>query len=275
MTTTSEGAVVVRDLVERTGLPLGLAARGRLEFREGLPPVAPQARTLEEMRPVLYNQTAGGPDELYLMYRGVGWPGDAARFSSLGLRFDVTVLLPGLVGGEYIKTAGHYHPDGYPELYQVVHGQAHYLLQKRATRPAGEEPRAGGTEGPADDAALVDVVVVEAGPGQALFVPPGYGHVTINPGTEPLVMVNVVDRTFASVYEPYRRRHGAAYYEVEVRDDANVVRAVFVPNDHYSDPPKPRLVQPTRLQDLGLSDDEPLYPQLAREPEVFGFLSPR
>lgn len=262
------------DLSEASGLPLRLTPAGRIEFLGGLPVVAPQVRTIDEIRSVLYNQTATGPDELYFMYRGLGWPEDVARFDAYSLRFDLTVLVPGLVGGEYVKTAGHYHPplpaaagvvEGahpgaeapawtYPELYQVLSGRAHYLLQL----PARD----------GKDGALSDVVVVEAGPGDALYVPPGYGHVTINPGPEPLVMINVVDAAFASLYGPYRERHGAAYYEIE--EDG---RAYFVPNDHYADPPEPRLAGPTDLGDLGLRADEPLYLQLARDPRAFAFLS--
>lgn len=254
-------------LRELSGLPLRVVDGGRVEFDGGLPPVAPRPRTLEEMRPVLYNQTATDPEELYFMYRGLGWPEDLPSFEAHSLRFDLTVLRPGLVGVEYVKTAGHYHPPvpggagdedriaaTYPELYQVLAGRAHYLLQKPdADRRADR---------------LADVVVIEAGPGDALYVPPGYGHVTINPGTDPLVMANVVDRSFSSVYGPYLERRGAAYYEVEERG-----RGYFVANDHYRDPPKPRLGRPTDLRDLGLSRGEPLYGQVVRDPRKFAFLS--
>lgn len=251
-----------RDLTDLTGLPLRLTPLGWLDFGGTLPPVAPQPRTLADLRPMLYNQTAAGPAELYLMYRGVGWPEDVARYSEQALRFDVTVLVPGLVGAEYVKTAGHYHPGGYPELYQVVAGRAHYLLQKPAT---GEQPD---TLAGAPPGAIADVIIVEAEPGDAVFVPPGYGHVTINPGPEPLAMVNVVDSTFTSVYGPYRERRGAAYYEIEERG-----QPYFVANDHYPDLPEPRLVRPTKLEDLGLQAGEPLYAQLAGDPRAFAFLS--
>jgi len=286
--------LTVKNLVDVAGLPLGLDENGRLIFGDDLPPVEPQARTLEEMRVVLYNQTATMPEELYYMYRNVGRPRDVERIAGRSLRFDVTVLVAGLVGGEFVKTAGHYHPviegggpDGltYPELYQVVSGRAHYLLQRPA--PAVEQGRghaapgedAGGPGGRGDVGAgldragwstghLADVVIVDAGPGDVLYVPPGYGHVTINPGPEPLVMVNVVDGSFSSVYWPYRERHGAAYYEIEEHGES-----YFVANDHYPDPPEPRLGRPTGPRSLGLRPGVPLYRQLVEDPEAFGFLS--
>lgn len=244
------------DVSERTGLPLKVGPDGRILFGDGLPEVVPEPRTLEDMRPVLYNQTAVEPAELYYMYRGLGRPDEVARIGRHHLRYDLTVLVPGLVGGEYVKTAGHYHPaipgrnQTYPELYQVIAGQAHYLLQ----RP--------------DEHGLSDVVIVDAGPGDALYVPPGYGHVTINPGRQPLVMVNVVDGSFHSIYGPYRERHGAAYYEIEDHD-----RNYVVANAHYENPPEPRLARPTDLARLGLRPGVPLYVQLAERPEVFTFLS--
>lgn len=253
------------DLSERIGLPLASARDGRVIFGGGLPEVTPEARTLEAMRPVLYNQTATEPEELYYMYRGLGRPEDTERFARHNLRFDLTVLVPGLVGGEYVKTAGHYHPaipgrsETYPELYQVIAGRAHYLLQRPGRDGDGADP---------GDGKLEEVAIVEAGPGDALYVPPGYGHVTINTGPEPLIMVNVVDSSFASVYEPYRERHGAAYYEIEDRGQNYVVA-----NDHYDHPPEPRLGRPTDLGRLGLSPGVPLYAQLARNPAAFAFLS--
>jgi len=37
------------------------------------------------------------------------------------IRYDITVILPADIGGEYVKTKGHYHPEnstgtGYTEL---------------------------------------------------------------------------------------------------------------------------------------------------------------
>jgi glucose-6-phosphate isomerase len=69
------------------------------------------------------------------------------------------------LGGEYVKTKGHHHPEnpagtGYPELYEVLDGTAHFQLQTKA---------------------LDDVVLIEVHKGDIIAIPPGYGHVTINP----------------------------------------------------------------------------------------------
>jgi glucose-6-phosphate isomerase len=97
------------------------------------------------------------------------------------------------------KTKGHYHPEnpagtGYPELYEVRDGTAHFLLQTNA---------------------LEDVVLIEARKGDIIVIPPGYGHVTINPTPDrTLAMANLVSTAFTSDYRWYDTMHGAAYYEL-------------------------------------------------------------
>ena len=114
----------------------------------------------------------------------------------------MTVIRAGRIGREYIKTAGHYHPlkegtdTSYPEVYEVLSGRAHYLLQ---TEP--------GEDG-------VEALLIEAFPGDKVLIPPGYGHITINPGNVPLIMSNWVAAGFASVYGPVRELGGGAYFEI-------------------------------------------------------------
>jgi glucose-6-phosphate isomerase len=115
------------------------------------------------------------------------------------LRYDLTVIPARNLCGECIKTKGHFHPEnahgiGYPEMYEVLEGEAHYLLQTR-------EPD--------------DVVLVAASAGDVVIIPPGYGHVTINPSREStLIMANIVSTAFESEYGGYEVLHGAAYYEM-------------------------------------------------------------
>jgi len=96
---------------------------------------------------------------------------DARKIKEKGLRYDITIIPPNKLGMEFVKTAGHYHPFlpgskmTYPELYEVLEGEAHYLLQRR------EQER--GTE------RITDVVVVKAKKGDKVIIPPNYGHVTI------------------------------------------------------------------------------------------------
>jgi glucose-6-phosphate isomerase len=135
----------------------------------------PSVRTLGDMRCVLANPDRSGNIPLYSMYRDLALTaGDHAYLREQNIRFDITVIPPGTVGGEYVKTKGHYHPlspsgIGYPELYQVLAGEALYLLQRSD---------------------LGDIVAVTAKAGEFVLIPPGYGHVTVNAGKEELVMAN-------------------------------------------------------------------------------------
>ena len=129
----------------------------------------PSVRTLNDMRCVLANPGQPGSMPLYYMYRDLALTaGDRAYLREQNVRFDITVIPPGTVGGEYVKTKGHYHPlnpsgIGYPELYQVLAGEALYLLQRSD---------------------LGDIVAVAAKAGEFVLIPPGYGHVTVNAGKE-------------------------------------------------------------------------------------------
>jgi len=98
---------------------------------------------------------------------------------------------------------------GYPELYEVVEGVAHFLLQKKT---------------------LDHIVLVKAAKGDIVLIPMGYGHITINPSDEEtLVMANLVSTAFESEYAFYEKMHGAAWYEL--------VGDILERNPHYPDVP--------------------------------------
>jgi len=159
----------------------------------------PFVRTLDEIRGVLMDPSCECGEPLYFMYRDLSKTREDGRWlREQGLRYDVTVIPARTLCGEYVKTKGHHHPDNrkgvpYPEIYEVLKGEAHYLLQTRS----------------ADDVRLV-----RAGPGDLVLIPPGYGHVTINPGKATLAMANVVSTLFESDYSVYERLQGAAYFEL-------------------------------------------------------------
>lgn len=196
----------------------------------------PEIRRVEEMRGVLADPECDVLFPLYFMYRDCAAnPADRKWLEAQGVRFDITVMPAASLCGEWIKTKGHHHPpapDGkrYPELYQVLSGSAYYLLQN---------------EGP------TDVVVVPARGGEAVLVPPGYGHVTINAGTEPMVMANLVSRRFQSDYRFYEKMRGAPYYCLE--------KEGWVKNPAYEDVPPLKTVAPKEFPAHGIVHDSPIY----------------
>ena len=247
----------MKDLSELAGLPLSLDEGGRLRFTEGLPAVEPAVRKLSEVREVLADPEASGPEDLYFMYRDVGFPDDKANLHQNSLRYDVTVILPRMLGREFNKTAGHYHPPvpgtkvTYPEVYEVVNGVAHYLLQKPGPEGRGAE----------------DVIVVVARAGDKVLVPPGYGHITINPGPETLVMTNLVEAEFRSVYDPIREARGGAYYEIA--EDGN---SVFVVNQSYPEVPDLKVQEARPNPECGLARGVPLYRAAVENPTAYQYL---
>lgn len=242
------------------GLPISMDIKGGLILRAEHFAGRPSVRTLDQLRPVLADPQASGPVEVYFMYRNVCLPQHRRTLELARLRYDITVILPAIIGSEFAKTAGHYHPPApdstdpavtYPEVYEVLHGQARYLLQK---------------PGP-DGTYLQDIVLVEAGPGDKVVIPPGYGHITVNPGPQILIMANWVERNFSSSYDLIRDMRGGGYYKVREPQGAR-----WIPNNRYRRLPEMRRVRPRPRTDLGLVPGTPMYTTIARNPERAEFL---
>lgn len=216
-------------------------------------------RRLQDMEDVVFDkewfeQTEERNRDMYYMFRDLAKnDSDSEKIKANHLRYDVTVIPPGLLGSEYTKTVGHYHPNvpgtdlSYPEIYQVLEGSATYLLQKVEY---GEEDN------------VLDVVVITAEKGDLVLVPPGYGHITINASEETLKMANWVCRDFSSVYEPIKRLFGASYF---------LLKDGFAKNPLYKNIPQIRYLQPLPYEDLDLSAGEDMY-DLIHDVEKLRFL---
>ncbi len=113
------------------------------------------------------------------------------------LRYDVTKIYGRMLGKEFSKTFGHYHPGGFPEIYEVLKGRAIFLLQKPVRM---------------DSRKIIHAIAVHAEKGTQVVIPPRYGHVTINPSRKVLVIANIVSSRFSSNYAPYKKFGGACYF---------------------------------------------------------------
>lgn len=247
------------DLSVSSGLPLGLDEENRLVFGEGLAEVVPSSRRTTDMADLWYQPDKVQDMEIYFMYRDVHMSEHEEAIRSHNMRYDVTVILPGKVGREYIKTAGHYHPIKpgtrvtYPEVYEVLFGTAHYLLQKAD----------------ADSGDIVDAVLIEVEAGQQALIPSGYGHITINPSDEPLVMANWVAADFTSEYGGITRYRGGAYFEIYEGGGASR----FIPNKRHEGLSPLRSLEPRDLPTFGLIAGRPIYQAFFESPDRFRWLT--
>jgi glucose-6-phosphate isomerase len=235
-----------------TGLALSLQDDCSLVFGEGLVPIEPEVRNGEVLKPVLpYVDAVAAIEEFYYIYRGISSIEHQELFNNYNLRYDITILKPGKIAGEYVKTLGHYHPVKpgtsftYGEVYQVLHGQAGYLLQ---------------AEGKAADE-IEDVVFIRATVGDIILIPPGYGHITMNLGTSPLVMANLVYAQLVADYQLFLQFHGGAYY-VKPSSGGDW----FVKNLSYGFVPAIRHLWP-------MLRGESIYSQCIAKPQKFMYLS--
>lgn len=155
-------------------------------------------RPHEKMKEVLMNPEAPGPAIHYYMIRG----GSQKR--------NITVLETGTVGGEYIKTYGHYHIGALDETYWFVAGEGVVLQQKLVDA--------------ADSSVVEEFKALRVKQGDSAYMPPGYGHLIVNTGATWMVMVDdsPVEGTQDSAsmpghadYEPVKKMQGFAYYVVE------------------------------------------------------------
>jgi len=228
-----------------------------MEFGEKV--VEPDIRLLGDMKDVIHDgkwfEQQNPDEEVYYMYRDLALSKkDREVLTGHGLRYDITVIPPRMLADEYVKTLGHYHPPApgthlsYTELYEVLSGEAVYLLQRLDRN---------------DPEVVEDVIVVEAGDGDKLLIPPNYGHITINRSRKTLKMANLVSRDFKSNYEPVRAHGGGAYF---------LTTEGSVKNSAYASVAPIRYCKPTNTSLAGLSKQKEIY-RLLRTPEVLGYLT--
>ncbi len=178
--------------------------------------IKPDIRTLKDMGAVLYDkdwQKSANPEtRLYYMYRGLKEEGN--------FRYDITVVLPKMLGKEFNKTKGHDHVEDFAELYQVLEGEAIFLIQKNI----------GGK--------VKDVYAVKAKKDDICVVPSYRGHCAhfiINPTKKILKTSNWSDKDGKSDYQGVQERQGACYF---------YTTDGWLKNENYKNIPPLRFKQP-------------------------------
>mgnify|MGYP001043535082 CR=1 FL=1 len=99
----------------------------------------PDTRELKDIEDVVFDKEwlkTAKSFELYYMYRDLAENEEEYdKIFANNLRYDITIMFPKMLGKEFNKTVGHDHPIvpgtsiTYPELYEVLEGEAIFLLQ--------------------------------------------------------------------------------------------------------------------------------------------------
>jgi len=227
-----------------------------LEF--GGEKIFPDIRKIKDMKEVIYDlelfKTMHDRD-LYYMYRDLAkCREDRDIIVKNGLRYDITTIPPYNMGEEFVKTAGHYHPlikgteYTYPEVYEVLDGEAHYILQKL------------------EKDVITDCIFIEAKEGDKVIIPPNYGHVTINPSNKELKMANWVFNDFSSIYGPYKKYGGAAYFELRNKR--------IIQNKNYGEIPEIRHIKPVEVPEMGFYRDKDMYNLIQNVKNLYFLIKP-
>jgi glucose-6-phosphate isomerase len=241
------------DLSERAGLPLRLTG-GDLRPGRGLLIEEDAVRRLADMRDVLAEPVGRrGRHAEYRMLNGVRRPEDHG-LDGLGLRYELTAMRGRPNGWEAAKSLGHVHVSppgsavGYPEVVEVLHGEAGFLIQDLSLTEEGPRSRR--------------AWLVRARAGDWVVLPPDLAHVTIDLGAGPLVFSDVIDRRARGLYGGVAAAHGFGWY---VAADGGLR-----PNPRYADPP--------RLEEVPAGAwsgpaPGPLYARFRADPDSFAWVS--
>ncbi|MGX8680433.1 MAG: glucose-6-phosphate isomerase family protein, partial [bacterium] len=204
-------------------LPFTLKNQFDIEFDDDFSYMASYDVYADAMRDVLMEPDCATHQIVYRVYRDIARMKDRPRLQIKKMHLDLTVIAPGLVGTEFNKGTGHYHPTllgGVPEaeIYQVLKGELIFVLQKTTDLSNFQ---------------VEDLEVVRLKEGEIIIVPPYYGHSFVNIADEVSVAANLTVNYLDVNREVIRERQGMAVYIVS---EDGQVKTVINPNyDHLPD----------------------------------------
>ncbi len=246
-----------------TGLPSPLGVTHgdvpTLSFGRDVRTGAVETRRVSELGGVLYRSDPAGGDPatgdaaLYAIYRDVRPDGLSDAIEQRGLCYTLLVVKSGTIPGspEWARTRGHTNPAapgtpvGYPEIHEVLQGEARLYLQEGVT----DHPNA--------------IAVMPLYAGDKAVVAPGWASLLANVGTEPLVVGTWRMADCLTAHQEIERHGGMAYFVLEGQGG----EPVYAPNPRYRSVPEPRPLVPKELPAFGLTRAEPLLAAFHQNPE--------
>ena len=244
------------DLSERIGLPVKFDPKTLdIELGEDVSFLKEWNKTLEEgdlwksLRlgsKIQKNDLIGYHAEkvLYKGFQGAFFENQQERISERIIRPDITAMFPGTIDGEYMRTEGHEHLSGFPEIYETVSGKNGYLLFKTVKL---------------DSEDIEDIMFVVAESGDHVLFPPGYQHITVNLGNTGFLMTDWVSPKAETDFRYIKEHNGAPCWVVKDESSENGFK--FEKNPSYSRRvPAVRVVKPVEIvPELGIKKGQPMF----------------
>ncbi|MBE3561504.1 MAG: hypothetical protein IMW89_20130 [Ktedonobacteraceae bacterium] len=245
---------MLKDITTQSGLNLRLdEERLALDFGPEIVHPAGEKRTLAQVRSMLADHQANGPEHLYTIYMDVYRQQDENALLQQKLLYGIVVYNHGTLGNERLRSQGHIHSEKpgtglrYSEVYEFWTGHGLVYLQKECA------PH------------VTSAYLVAVGPGDRLVIPFGWVHLVVTLGDEVLSFGAWCARENKLEYEELRRLGGPAHF---VQSDGSVR-----PNPQYQSVPPVRYATPADFPDLGIPRDRPIYTSWLEQPELYDFMA--
>ena len=241
------------DLSGVSGLDLRLNSdRLLLEFGPDIDHPAPDIRTLEQVRPMLEDSNAHGPDHLYTIYMDISHRQDRDTLRAQGLLYGSVIYNHGTIGRERLRSQSHVHSIKpgttlrYSEVYEIWTGRGSIFLQKES--------------GPL----VTRAYLVRVQAGDRLVIPFGWAHLVVT-GDGVLSFGAWCARANKLEYAQLQTLGGPCYYFLS--------DGTLEANPRYSRVPPVVEVRVGDLPDLGIPHDRPIYRSWQEQPDLFRFMA--
>lgn len=250
-------------ILYRSGLPITMnEITGELSFHNGLRCDGFTKKKLAEMTGLYKNADGVDPNQLvYWAYRNIRFIKDESLYTGKDVRYDITVICPGIVNNEFHKTSGHFHDHidrithPYPEVYEVIQGEIVFVLGKSVDFHVS------------DCGNIAEVRILHVKAGESIIIPPYWAHGSVNPTKKISVFSNLAVASCPLNYDAIKSKQGLPVYILKDEDIFYAER-----NKRYRDIPEPLVTRPRENNALGVTFGFPCYTNFIRHPEKYNWL---
>lgn len=244
----------MKNLTSQAGFDVTLDTTNlALEFGPDMLHPSGEVRHLDQIRTMLENPEAQGPDHLYTIYMDIARRDDMAALQEQKLLYGAVVYNAGTVGDERLRSQGHIHSVKpgtglrYSEVYEFWTGHGFVYLQKEC---APNVSRA---------------FLISVGAGDKLVIPYGWVHLVVTTGDEVLSFGAWCARENHLEYETLRSLGGPAYF---VQAGGSLRK-----NPRYERVVEVEYAKPSDFPLLGIPTDRPIYTSWQEQPDLYAFMS--